>query len=150
MDYFDFDIDDVEHTAASTPQRERLPDGEYLVVIAEADKDYVTPKAKEPGLNMTYSVQTGPHEGKEITEFLMYKNIDVVKSKVAQIAVAAGLTGKFSSNDVPKLIGKRMIVVLKTKGEYQNVVKYVSSTGGFTAPQAEAAPSTGTPPWARK
>lgn len=146
----DFDIDDVQTTAASTPQRERLPDGEYLVVIAEADKDYVTPKKGEPGLNMAYSVQTGPHEGKDITEFLMYKNIEVVKSKVAQIAVAAGLTGKFSSNDVPKLIGKRMIVILKTKGEYQNVVKYVSATGGFTAPQAEAAPAAGTPPWARK
>lgn len=145
----DFDIDDVQTTAASTPQRERLPDGEYLVVIAEADKDYVTPKKGEPGLNMTYSVQTGPHEGKDITEFLMYKNIEVVKSKVAQIAVAAGLTGKFSSNDVPKLIGKRMIVILKTKGEYQNVVKYVSATGG-AAPQTEAAPAAGTPPWARK
>jgi len=146
----DFDIDDVQVTAESSPRRERLPDGEYLVVIAEADKDYITPKAKKAGLNMIYSIQTGPHESKEISELLLYDNIEVVKSKVAQIAVAAGLTGKFSSNDVPKLIGKRMIVILKTKGEYQNVVKYVSATGGFTAPQAEAAPAAGTPPWARK
>lgn len=140
---FDFNIEDVQVSAAQTA-RDVIPDGEYLVVIADANKDFFTPKSNQSGLNMEYDIQTGTYEGKKITELLLYSNADVVKSKVSQIAVAIGITGSFTAKDVAKFPGKRITVVLKSKqvGDktYQNVVKYISSE------QPEAAAAL---PWKR-
>ena len=150
---FDFNIEDVQAAATQT-QRASVPDGEYLVVITVADKDFLTPKNGIPGMSMEYDIQTGPQSGNKITELFLYDKPDLVKSKVAQIAVAVGLTGGFTAKDVEKLPGKRMIVTLQTKPAkndpskmYQNVVKYTHATGA--APVADAKPAAGAMPWSR-
>lgn len=150
---FDFNIEDVQ-AAASQTQRASIPDGEYLVVITEANKDFLTPKSGQPGMSMEYDIQTGPQSGNKITELFLYDKPDLVKSKVAQIAVAVGMTGGFTAKDVEKLPGKRMIVTLQTKPAkndsskmYQNVVKYTHATGA--APVAETKPAAGAMPWSR-
>lgn len=152
---FDFTIEDVQVAASSQAQRASVPDGEYLVVITEANKDFLTPKNGMPGLSMAYDIQTGPQSGNQITELFLYDNPDLVKSKVAQIAVAVGLTGGFSAKDVEKLPGKRMIVKLETKPAkndpskmYQNVTKYVPSTGAAPSVATESA-AGGSLPWKR-
>ena len=150
---FDFNIEDVQ-VAATQMQRASVPDGEYLVVITEANKDFLTPKSGQPGMSMAYDIQTGPQSGNQITELFLYDKPDLVKSKVAQIAVAVGMTGGFTAKDVEKLPGKRMIVTLQTKPAkndpskmYQNVVKYTPATGTSTAQQEPAA--GGALPWKR-
>lgn len=150
---FDFNIEDVQ-AAASQTQRASVPDGEYLVVITEANKDFLTPKSGQPGMSMEYDIQTGPQSGNKITELFLYDKPDLVKSKVAQIAVAVGMTGGFTAKDVEKLPGKRMIVTLQTKPAkndpskmYQNVVKYTHATGAAPAQQEPAA--GGALPWKR-
>lgn len=150
---FDFTIEDVQAAATQT-QRASVPDGEYLVVITEANKDFLTPKLEQPGMFMEYDIQTGPEAGSKITELFLYDKPDLVKSKIAQIAVAVGMTGGFTAKDVEKLPGKRMIVTLQTKPAkndpskmYQNVVKYTHATGVTHA--ADTKPAAGTLPWSR-
>ena len=150
---FDFNIEDVQ-VAATQTQRASVPDGEYLVVITVADKDFLTPKSGQPGMSMEYDIQTGPQAGDKITELFLYDKPDLVKSKIAQIAVAVGMTGGFTAKDVEKLPGKRMIVTLQTKPAkndpskmYQNVVKYTHATGVSSA--ADTKPAAGTLPWQR-
>ena len=78
---FDFNIEDVQ-VAATQTQRASVPDGEYLVVITEANKDFLTPKTGQPGMSMEYDIQTGPQAGDKITELFLYDKPDLVKSKI--------------------------------------------------------------------
>lgn len=162
----DFVIEDVA-TEAERGSYEKLPDGEYLVVISDVDMAYLTPKLGLEGLQLSYTILTGHYEGNTQNEFFSYEpeKSKLLMSKISQIAVAIGMTGTLRSADLPKFEGKKMVITLDTKEakngkSYQNVTKYKPVNGQPVAQQTATTPAaaqadasakaTTTPPWAQK
>lgn len=143
-----------------------IPEGRYVMIATSTEKK-PTKDGDGEYLQVVLEIIDGPAKGRKHWVRLNLKNqnpsaVDMARRELASICKAVGVLRPVSSSE---LENKPMIVTIgikknKTNGKDENVCnKYESPNGAapveaaasYTPPaaQAQAAPATAAPPWAK-
>lgn len=143
LDENDVNLDEVEIQERSS---DPVPAGEYLVSAIEGD--VVRKDDGKVGLKLTWEIQSGPHEGRRLWEYLniVHSNADAQRIAIERLTQiwrdSMGGTGRPGVDDLlmRPIMAKVTIQKRKDTGEYQNrISKYYSAE--TAPPAAKAAPA---------
>lgn len=125
--------------------RAPLPDGEYNVVINDADYRQ-TKNGNGYYVSVEFEVYEGEHDGRKLWANYNLVNPnpqaqEIGEQQFAKLCLAA--LGKLSCSDTEELIGKAVTVGvgLEKNDPTRNRVKYANPTGTVKAPSAKPAPA---------
>jgi hypothetical protein len=113
-----------------------FPDGTYEAFLYEAKLIQYKDTSKGQALVLTYKIADGPHSGKTIDEWKSCNAFDDERAKgwlKARIKSLGVPESRYDTVDPEDLVGIKLLISKKQKGEYHNVTSVKLSDGSSSS-----------------